>query len=380
METQTMEIVPAKTQEITEPARDFMPLMSIEMAVQRRQMLVEFAKSIMIDGQDFGAIPGTGSKPTLLKPGAEKLCSFFGLEPSFDQVQEVADWTGADHVGEPFYYIRYSVRLARNGRVLGVGEGSCNSWESKYRWRESKRKCPTCGAEAIIQGREEYGGGWLCWKKRGGCGGVFKEDDVRITDQKTGRVANPDIADQINTIQKMAQKRALVAAVLIATGASEFYTQDIEDGADPTGTPARMTEGIDVGGHRKGTQAAADHVAQQQIEANRQRAAVKAEPSARQIPHQVQVIWATMGSSKEKIKQALTELYADLREVVGNETARGVYDDIAKRYGAGDPVSKVGLAREVALQLWLIIEDAKRQMTEGVEGQPLLEPEAAYAE
>jgi hypothetical protein len=87
-----------------------------------------------------------------------------------------------------------------------------------------------------------------------------------------------------------------------------------------------------------------------------------------------------MGSSKEKIKQALTELYADLREVVGNETARGVYDDIAKRYGAGDPVSKVGLAREVALQLWLIIEDAKRQMTEGVEGQPLLEPEAAYAE
>ena len=32
-----------------------------------------------------------------------------------------------------------------------------------------------------------------------------------------------------NTIQKMAQKRAFVWAILIATGASEFYTQDVED-------------------------------------------------------------------------------------------------------------------------------------------------------
>ena len=43
------------------------------------------------------------------------------------------------------------------------------------------------------------------------------------------RVANPDIFDQVNTIQKMAHKRALVAAVLIATNASEFFTQDVEN-------------------------------------------------------------------------------------------------------------------------------------------------------
>ena len=47
--------------------------------------------------------------------------------------------------------------------------------------------------------------------------------------QQTGRVFNPDIADQVNTIQKMSQKRSLVGAVLLAVNASEFFTQDVED-------------------------------------------------------------------------------------------------------------------------------------------------------
>jgi ABC-type uncharacterized transport system YnjBCD ATPase subunit len=36
------------------------------------------------------------------------------------------------------------------------------------------------------------------------------------------------IYDLTNTIVKMAQKRALVAAVLSSCGASEFFTQDLE--------------------------------------------------------------------------------------------------------------------------------------------------------
>jgi hydroxymethylpyrimidine/phosphomethylpyrimidine kinase len=50
-----------------------------------------------------------------------------------------------------------------------------------------------------------------------------------IANQKTGLIPNSEIFDQINTIQKMAQKRSLVGAVLIATGASKFFTQDLED-------------------------------------------------------------------------------------------------------------------------------------------------------
>ena len=41
---------------------------------------------------------------------------------------------------------------------------------------------------------------------------------------------------KVETVQKMGQKRALIAATLIAVNASEFYTQDMEDFAtDPDG-------------------------------------------------------------------------------------------------------------------------------------------------
>ena len=43
------------------------------------------------------------------------------------------------------------------------------------------------------------------------------------------RVPNPDVVGLKNTIMKMAQKRAFVGAILLATGASEFFTQDVED-------------------------------------------------------------------------------------------------------------------------------------------------------
>jgi len=42
-------------------------------------------------------------------------------------------------------------------------------------------------------------------------------------------VPNHDPSDQVNTIDKMAQKRALVAMVLITTNASDYFTQDMED-------------------------------------------------------------------------------------------------------------------------------------------------------
>src|SRR5205085_7043391 len=106
---------------------------------------------------------------------------------------------------------------------------------------EAQRTCPACGQAAIVKGREEYGGGWLCFRKRGGCGAKYADGDGVIESQQTGRVFNPDIADQVNTIQKMAQKRALVGAVLLAVNASEFFTQDIEDIHFNASTVARET-------------------------------------------------------------------------------------------------------------------------------------------
>lgn len=45
-----------------------------------------------------------------------------------------------------------------------------------------------------------------------------------------------------NTIQKMAQKRAFVGAILMATGASEFFTQDVEDMGIATGEIIEVKE------------------------------------------------------------------------------------------------------------------------------------------
>lgn len=210
-------------------AEIWMPVMDLAAAVRRHNLMTQVAQTLMSAGVDYGTIPGTNSKPVLLKPGAEKLCSVFGMSPEVYEEQVIEDWTGEDHNGEPFFYYRYKCRVTKNGVLLGEGIGSCNSWESKYRYRTQERKCPMCGAAAIIRGKEEYGGGWLCFARKGGCGAKFKAGDLIIERQNVGRVANIDIADQVNTIQKMAHKRALVAAVLIATNASEFFTQDVED-------------------------------------------------------------------------------------------------------------------------------------------------------
>jgi hypothetical protein len=208
---------------------DLMPTLDLQTAMRRRNFIVEVTKNLMVAGVDYGVIPNTGSKPTLLKPGAERLITLFGMSPEVHELMVVEDWTGEAHGGQQFFYYRYKVRLVKNGITLGEGVGSCNSWETKYRYRTAERKCPQCGKPAIIKGRSEYSGGWLCFGKKGGCGTKFKDGDAAIESQTTGRTINPDMADLVNTIQKMAVKRALIAATLIAVNASEFYTQDVED-------------------------------------------------------------------------------------------------------------------------------------------------------
>jgi hypothetical protein len=204
--------------------------MSLEVAVERREMIVKAVKSLMREGMDgdYGTIPGT-PKPTLLQPGADKLNNLFGLVPTFEVTDKDIDWTGERHGGEPFFFYEVKCRLIRGGYVMGEGDGSANSWESKHRYRKSERVCPACGTDSIIKGKPEYGGGWLCYAKKGGCGAKFKAGDPDIEEQQTGNVPNPNISDVVNTIRKIANKRAKIAATLNAVSAHEFFSQDIED-------------------------------------------------------------------------------------------------------------------------------------------------------
>jgi hypothetical protein len=197
-------------------------------------LVQQVMRAVMQEGFHYGVIPGT-EKPTLLKPGAEKLTMTFRLAPEL-----TVDMTDLGD-GHREYRVKVALRHIVTGQMWGEGVGSCSTMESRYRYRNAALTCPHCGQSAIIKGRAEYGGGWLCFGKKGGCGAKFSDNDSDITNQATGRVENPDISDTWNTALKMAKKRALVDATLTATAASDCFNQDLEDfmPEPPTSLPAK---------------------------------------------------------------------------------------------------------------------------------------------
>jgi len=237
---------------------NFMPVLTTGLAVQRFGTLVNFVKQVMREGVDYGTIPGT-PKPTLLKPGAEKLTTLFGLSVKFQEIKVVEDWSGEGHGGEPFFFYHYQCQLYRGALLIAEADGSCNSRESKYRYRwVNERDVPAGMDKAKLAKRggsisefdfaidkAETGGQygkpaeyWSAFKI------AIENGTARRTSRKTKtgksmdaweidstvyRVPNEDLPSQVNSIMKMAQKRAYVAATLIGCNASEFFTQDIED-------------------------------------------------------------------------------------------------------------------------------------------------------
>lgn len=135
-------------------------------------------------GHDIGIIPGT-DKPTLLKPGAEKIVMMMGLSSRFEIMDKVEDYEKG--------FFSYNIRctLSRMGYDICEGVGNCNSRESKY----------------------------------------AKADPYSIA----------------NTILKMAKKRAYVDAALSVASLSDVFTQDIEDMPDmriaPNGPSHRDNQG-----------------------------------------------------------------------------------------------------------------------------------------
>lgn len=218
---------------------------------------VKFSQSILKTGLDYGTIPGT-PKPTLYKAGAEKLRFVYGLGVEFETIDKTVD------LNMPFidYTYRCTVR-AKSNQILSQCEGNCNSLESKfgYVWKSSDElpietdlsKLPSRVSgkklfefDFAIEKSEttgQYGkpeAYWNKWKdaiKKGIAKKVSKKS--KAGKDLTGyeldetvivyRILNPDVIGVKNTIMKMAQKRAFVGAILLATGASEFFTQDIED-------------------------------------------------------------------------------------------------------------------------------------------------------
>lgn len=196
--------------------------------VKRLDTIREAAETAMTDGVDFGKVPGT-DKPTLLKPGAEKLGVLFQLDI---QLHNEKIWAG-DHLT---VNSKATVFHAPTGARLGSGEGMCTTREKKYAKRRQNLKCPECGKEAVLLSKKPDEG-YFCWRKKDGCGAQFPRDDERLTGQVVGEIDNPDLADTWNTVLKMAEKRARVDAVLAVTGASALFVQDMDEDV-PRGDPS----------------------------------------------------------------------------------------------------------------------------------------------
>lgn len=169
-------------------------------------------KAKLHKGHDYGVIPGT-QKPTLLKPGAEKMVKLFGLADTYEVMEQELNWD------KPFFFfqIKCSLRSMRSGNIVSEGMGNCNSMEDRFRWRwlwpnelsaehmdDEKKPLETLKTKQIHS----------------------KKHDRWYTQY---RVENDNIHTLVNTILKMGEKRALTDAVLHATRLSDLFTQDMED-------------------------------------------------------------------------------------------------------------------------------------------------------
>jgi len=188
------------------------------------------------EGRDYGVIPGT-KKNVLLLPGAEKIALMFQFAPSYQLTH--TDLSG----GHRECNAACTLTHTPTGRIVGQCSGSASTMEAKHRYRGASGKtCPKCGAMACKASKKEWGGGYYCDQKAGGCGERFKpgSDECKALDElPTTRQENLDPADQWNTVVKIAQKRAYVGAVKTASAASEIFTVDMEDSAPAGDEPPR---------------------------------------------------------------------------------------------------------------------------------------------
>lgn len=198
------------------------------------KLLQEIMRGVMEEGPDkhYGTVPGCGKRKVLFKAGAEKLCLTFRLSPKYEI--ESQDLGG----GHRNFYVKCFLYSITTGAFIGEGVGSCSTMEGKYRFRKAEQVCPVCGVAAIRKGSQQYGGGWYCDKNKDGCGAKFKEDDPDMDNLDMGRVEHDNPPDYWNTCLKMGKKRAYVDATISATGASDIFTQDLEDDDIPPGEGA----------------------------------------------------------------------------------------------------------------------------------------------
>ena len=145
---------------------DMVEIQQVQATMNKISQFQQVIQKTLHQGHDFGVIPGT-DKPTLLKPGAEKILMMMGLQSEFEIVDSTRDFE------KGFFQYQVRCKLLKGDMVITEGLGACNTRERKY----------------------------------------LKMDPYTMD----------------NTVLKMAKKRALVDAALLVASLSDVFTQDLED-------------------------------------------------------------------------------------------------------------------------------------------------------
>lgn len=210
--------------------------MSVDSVINQIALIQQVQKKVMKPGEHYGTIPGCGDKPTLLKPGAEKLGFTFRLAPEFEV--NVVDWSG----GHREYQIKCRLRHIPTGTIVGEGVGTCTTMEGKYRYRWDNTGKAVPAEYWNTKDKDLLGGPFNATRKIDGKWYVFQ------------RVEHDNPADYYNTCEKMAKKRAHVDAILTATAASDIFTQDIEDMPEVIGNNTTTQQTASQGNGKKPVQ------------------------------------------------------------------------------------------------------------------------------
>ena len=196
--------------------------MNVESVTRQVGIIQNVMKSVMKQDEHYGTIPGT-NKPSLLKPGAEKLNLVFRLRPEY-QITKTELYNGHRE-----YEVVCTLYHIPTGQSVGQGVGSATTMEGKYRFRGGEKKDTgnpvpkdywNLKKTDPAKAKELIGGD--------GFGTAKFDGEWRICELGE-KIEHDNPADYYNTVLKMAKKRAHVDAILTATAASDIFTQDTED-------------------------------------------------------------------------------------------------------------------------------------------------------
>lgn len=139
---------------------------TIQKTLNKISQFQNLVKQNLRQNHDYGIIPGT-PKPTLLKPGAEKILILMGITSEYELIERIQDYDNG------FFAFTVKCVLTKGDQKITEGLGHCNTKEKKF----------------------------------------IKQDPCTIA----------------NTCLKMAKKRAQIDATLTVSSLSDIFTQDIEE-------------------------------------------------------------------------------------------------------------------------------------------------------